>query len=455
MSTEAPVNPALAELRDSVDCAVCYRILFQPISLGCCGSSFCRSCLRRHLTSASGGATCPLCRGYLGRDPAALRPNVVLSRIISAYFPGELVGRREEDQAAELDLSLQRLALVILPPSTFDGSDVDFRLPRSFPGAPFHLVVPPQYAPMMEHCAEDEALFGLQPSVSSPHGVAIRIESIERTGNERFVVKGRAMTRYRVTGALRTDEAVSGRTHSAPAEFYEDTPIAGSPQAALTGVGDAPTLPLAHTAWTRVPPPVRRALLRMESDHTRALLLRDVVAATLVRLVAAVPRNASHDVTSRYGDHPPATGPQGSPEQWSLYAAGFLGLPPADKIEAFTTRYTLQRLLLVYGFLVDAERRTVASTGCTPDDDDDAMTRHGHRAPTLEDFPNISPVHALDFYLAAQYAAVEGSGGVLLRRARALMAHPLASSIAVMLGVALLIYLVAKDRGTHSYPIYF
>lgn len=95
----APVLP-----EDLFECGICRELLLEPVTLSCCGRSFCRDCLRSLLQSAvhTGVARCP--GGCDGVVPFRLPPrSYLLQRCLEAAAPEELERRQRE---AEDELAL-------------------------------------------------------------------------------------------------------------------------------------------------------------------------------------------------------------------------------------------------------------------------------------------------------------------------------------------------------------
>mmetsp|Transcript_139972 Transcript_139972/g.390209 ORF Transcript_139972/g.390209 Transcript_139972/m.390209 type:complete len:341 (-) Transcript_139972:169-1191(-) len=87
---------------DFFECGICKDLLLDPVTLSCCGKSFCQDCLRQCLRAAAktGVARCPAGCGQIVpfRLPA---PSQLLQRCLEALEPEALARRREA--AAELE----------------------------------------------------------------------------------------------------------------------------------------------------------------------------------------------------------------------------------------------------------------------------------------------------------------------------------------------------------------
>lgn len=89
--------------QEILECGICRELLLDPVTLACCGRSFCRECLRALLLSNSdtGVVRCPAGCGQV--VPLRLPPrSYVLQRCLEAAAPEELARRQreaEEDNA--------------------------------------------------------------------------------------------------------------------------------------------------------------------------------------------------------------------------------------------------------------------------------------------------------------------------------------------------------------------
>uniref|UniRef100_A0A7S4Q225 RING-type domain-containing protein n=1 Tax=Alexandrium monilatum TaxID=311494 RepID=A0A7S4Q225_9DINO len=87
---------------DLFECGICRDLLLDPVTLSCCGKSFCQDCLRELLLSAAstGTARCPAGCGQ--KVPFRLPPRShVLQKCLEAIVPEELARRRQEAAEAE------------------------------------------------------------------------------------------------------------------------------------------------------------------------------------------------------------------------------------------------------------------------------------------------------------------------------------------------------------------
>ncbi|GAB5353719.1 hypothetical protein AAMO2058_000058200 [Amorphochlora amoebiformis] len=76
-----------------LECALCLKLLFDPITTPACGHSFCRECLSRAMKEKP---NCPICRETLSLDPSALPTNSLLTHILSTYAKTHYQARKKE-----------------------------------------------------------------------------------------------------------------------------------------------------------------------------------------------------------------------------------------------------------------------------------------------------------------------------------------------------------------------
>lgn len=99
---------AAKQLREQLNCPICQELLLEPVSLPCCGNSYCADCLRKLCSSAQPKqAACPLCRAPLGERP--LQPNRAFQALLELVYPKRSAARHRA-LAAEQERQRQRLA---------------------------------------------------------------------------------------------------------------------------------------------------------------------------------------------------------------------------------------------------------------------------------------------------------------------------------------------------------
>ena len=111
---------------DDLECSVCMKLMYAPVSTSC-GHSFCKDCLLRSLDHSN---RCPQCRTVLFITASSLATNVTLQNVICKAFPEEVARRKAEhtplpsqDNKANIPLFVmdsilpsQRMALNIFEP---------------------------------------------------------------------------------------------------------------------------------------------------------------------------------------------------------------------------------------------------------------------------------------------------------------------------------------------------
>lgn len=81
--------------RACLDCGICLNLLHQPVSAPC-GHSFCIGCMAELQRNFLYQAKCPLCGK--GIPHVYYKPNLILSRLISVFFPAEYCTRQQTSQ---------------------------------------------------------------------------------------------------------------------------------------------------------------------------------------------------------------------------------------------------------------------------------------------------------------------------------------------------------------------
>lgn len=77
-------SAVLVDIRDEVTCPICLELLTEPLSIDCCGHSFCQACITGNsdklVFNPEGKSSCPVCRTTY--QPGNLRPNRHLAIIV-------------------------------------------------------------------------------------------------------------------------------------------------------------------------------------------------------------------------------------------------------------------------------------------------------------------------------------------------------------------------------------
>jgi len=88
----------LAIPRGEFDCALCFRMLYDPITTPNCGHTFCRECMSRALQQKS---NCPVCRAEVSMDVVSYPVNALLQHVLSSFAKEEYEERRIEATLAK------------------------------------------------------------------------------------------------------------------------------------------------------------------------------------------------------------------------------------------------------------------------------------------------------------------------------------------------------------------
>ncbi|ODM99626.1 LON peptidase N-terminal domain and RING finger protein 3, partial [Orchesella cincta] len=210
-------SPALISGSD-VECSLCYRLLFQPVSTGC-GHTFCRCCLERCMDH---NPACPLCKTSLQNYLANRDHSVTefLESAIRSFLPNEYEERLKQH--------LEELNAV---PSAGKSLDVDipiFVCTMAFPTIPCPLhVFEPRYRLMIRRCMENGTnKFGMCCyAADGEHnygdvGTLLEIRNIRYFSDGRSVVDTMGCRRFRVLRKSMVDGY-----NAAKIELLQDRPI--------------------------------------------------------------------------------------------------------------------------------------------------------------------------------------------------------------------------------------
>lgn len=95
------------EIKEILRCPLCFMCLFEPVSLSCCGHSFCKECmLRIYDRSNQSIPLCPLCRETLPFQ-SDLVVNHVLKELINKIIPHEKQIKRNGLESITIQLTDQ------------------------------------------------------------------------------------------------------------------------------------------------------------------------------------------------------------------------------------------------------------------------------------------------------------------------------------------------------------
>ena len=379
--TSAPDPPPPSGIsHDDLECPVCRSLLHEPLCTAC-GHTFCRSCLSTALTIAP---LCPICRAPCHVDAARAAANFVIAAVVRAAFPAEAASRVA---AAVTDAEALRSANLGL----FFLSNVSL-----LPGAPVELVVyESRYHLLIDRCLENNSLFGISRGPSDTYGSSIRILSTAVLPMGRRAVIARAVGRFR-THAPPEAEVGTGDLHYARVLFIDDDPPDGMPMTRRAEdvivprrVENEPLPPASLASIDAASDSLLAATFRFFdlSESQAAVLLRDAVVTTALRLLVDIGHERAGAVIARAGQ-PPASNPAAATtEAWSFWLSNALALRRSERSSALSTTSSLARLSLVFRALVRARpspRRGTSDPAKEPDSFDAAMTPAENLARALE-----------------------------------------------------------------------
>lgn len=360
-------------------------------------------------------ASCPLCRGACHINAAEVKPNLLITKVIGARFADELAARAREATEDEEELNRLRLGLFLSP-------NTESLL---FPGTPLTLFVwEPRYLHLMQQCMENRSEFGVQPSAEAMHGAAFRLMAVNRThGGSRLFVQAVAHARYRCLTRPIPGEGEFGLVVAPLVEYIDDAPIGddGVDAVEVNEIIDAQPLN------------ARRALQGL-SRQSQAQKLVGVCGAALGRLVTSIGGRAQAFI-DRHGPIPSPTGPYGNAKQLSFYLADALALPMDSKLRCFNTTSTVERLLICYAFLREAD---AAASGAVHEAEPVIEAAAG--TPQLPSLEHVTPEAVLLLFRAPN-AGPPLRFDTLWQAFLAFLNSPLASSLAVFVLVIGLLWL--------------
>uniref|UniRef100_A0A7S2XUD8 RING-type domain-containing protein n=1 Tax=Fibrocapsa japonica TaxID=94617 RepID=A0A7S2XUD8_9STRA len=231
------------EVPQELECTLCLKLLYEPVSLPC-GHSFCRRCLRRALTYKK---ECPLCRAACLPGAASNAVNIALETFASSRLPKAWAARKQEceeedDEDRQADAQAARVlsgrsqaspASAAVPE---EGSGVSHTVPLFL--FPLQLVphqpmifqfFEPRYVVMVERLLAGNRLFGLQPSASEdrdgPPGLLMMVEQCQQIPgpHTRYVVQTKVASRYTIQDPSSiVEEPGTMGLHYATVQPYDD-----------------------------------------------------------------------------------------------------------------------------------------------------------------------------------------------------------------------------------------
>lgn len=207
--------------KDDVECALCFRYLYQPVTTPC-GHSFCRTCLDRCLDHST---NCPLCKTTLKEYLAERRSAV--TEFLDVAMQTVMRGDYDERQFLH-ERELDELAAA--------GKDAEHEIPifvatLAIPtiSCPLH-VFEPRYRLMIRRCMESGTReFGMcMPKEDSDSGYAnygtvLEIRDVEYTPDGRSIVNTVGSRRFKIKS-----KTVRDGYNTATIDILEDTKISES-----------------------------------------------------------------------------------------------------------------------------------------------------------------------------------------------------------------------------------
>lgn len=208
---KGPSSRGIPERDDDMDCLICLKLLFEPVTTPC-GHTFCRPCFQRTLDTNS---RCPMCRRvfYGGFD---LPVNITLKNILERCFQEEYEARKEEERAFIRDQegaeTVQQLPLFVLSPV--------------MPGETLNLnIFEPRYRLMIRRVMEGNKKFGIIAmrgnNSLSPVGCEVDIVEIEAIPDGRYAIEVKGVRRFAIT---EVDQVDGYRVAIRPEYLSDDEP---------------------------------------------------------------------------------------------------------------------------------------------------------------------------------------------------------------------------------------
>ncbi|GFT76518.1 LON peptidase N-terminal domain and RING finger protein 3 [Nephila pilipes] len=208
------IDPSCLDKQD-FECALCIRILWEPVSTAC-GHSFCRACLNRcfdHQTN------CPLCKASLTNFLAerVQSTTVFLEKAIMTFLPKDYAERKAlyEEEMEELYNA---------------GKDPEHVIPLfvctiAYPTVPCPLhVFEPRYRLMIRQCMESGSRqFGMCAYIDNDvaeYGTILQIRAVQYFPDGRSVVDTVGSKRFKILRKGERDGYTTGAV-----EFLKDEPL--------------------------------------------------------------------------------------------------------------------------------------------------------------------------------------------------------------------------------------
>ncbi|EAX01846.1 LON peptidase N-terminal domain and ring finger 2, isoform CRA_a [Homo sapiens] len=208
------------------ECALCMRLLFEPVTTPC-GHTFCLKCLERCLDHAP---HCPLCKDKLSELLASRNFNITVlaEELIFRYLPDELSDRKRiyDEEMSELSNLTRDVPIFVCA--------------MAFPTVPCPLhVFEPRYRLMIRRCMETGTKrFGMCLSAEhaglSEYGCMLEIKDVRTFPDGSSVVDAIGISRFRVLSHRHRDGY-----NTADIEYLEDEKVEGPEYEELAALHDS------------------------------------------------------------------------------------------------------------------------------------------------------------------------------------------------------------------------
>ncbi|XP_037383864.1 LON peptidase N-terminal domain and RING finger protein 2 isoform X1 [Talpa occidentalis] len=226
MNSNIGENPDLSIDVADFECALCMRLLFEPVTTPC-GHTFCLKCLERCLDHAP---HCPLCKEKLSELLASrnFKVTILAEELIFRYLSDELSDRKRiyDEEMTELSHLTRDVPIFVCA--------------MAFPTVPCPLhVFEPRYRLMIRRCMETGTKrFGMCLSAEhagiSEYGCMLEIKDVRTFPDGSSVVDAIGVSRFRVLSHRHRDGY-----NTADIEYLEDEKVEGPEYEELTTLHDS------------------------------------------------------------------------------------------------------------------------------------------------------------------------------------------------------------------------
>ncbi|XP_022372126.1 LON peptidase N-terminal domain and RING finger protein 2 [Enhydra lutris kenyoni] len=226
MTSNVGESPELSIDVTDFECALCMRLLFEPVTTPC-GHMFCLKCLERCLDHAP---HCPLCKEKLSELLASRNFNITIlaEELIFQYLSDELSDRKRiyDEEMTELSNLTRDVPIFVCA--------------MAFPTVPCPLhVFEPRYRLMIRRCMETGTKrFGMCLSAEhagiSEYGCMLEIKDVRTFPDGSSVVDAIGISRFRVLSHRHRDGY-----NTADIEYLEDEKVEGPAYEELTSLHDS------------------------------------------------------------------------------------------------------------------------------------------------------------------------------------------------------------------------